>query len=518
MFLATSLNDKLKRSLSQFDIDKINQCKFPYKRPPQNPKCLHVRKENRDFTSSQLAQMNKTEFAKKFTIPKLKQKWGDKKQVNFDLKNRKFVVDCVSERAKTAKASLKEFLDPDLFECKNPSWNICSKLDDKNFKIPLKKTLFEVNHGLNNFKVVPLKEKVIEPGIDVKYELINDKNCWNNSAKMEQDERKEIERKNKADAKANTQSYWFKTEMDRINGEQLPMTTERKKHEEPRYYKPYLDPQSLSEYHYEIMTQVKKNTWIERENLTEKIKHENPGCEKYKEKIDSLVHKEMYNTYKDKFQIMIGKKKEKTKELKVYKWKDSELIDKIHTISNWKDLKWYKPINIKDNKDHFHTVDNTDIDEMKKKELLKPLITRCLDVFKEETSIKDKKMSEYKKKLKIDLMKKKTKPGYQNAKITMKQSKYPLDKNLYECQNRINTCEGTKTSPKIDFGETTLVNPLRTHNDKEFFLEAYKNIILLDEDKNKKKRSASNYKRNDLWIEYKYYHPGTYVSYIYRFM
>ena len=49
MFLANSLNDKLKRSLSQFDLIQQNECKFPYKKSPQNPKLLINQKENYEY-------------------------------------------------------------------------------------------------------------------------------------------------------------------------------------------------------------------------------------------------------------------------------------------------------------------------------------------------------------------------------------------------------------------------------------------------------------------------------------
>ena len=90
MFLANSLNDKLKRSLSQFDLVKQNECKFPYQRPTGNPKLLINQKENPEYTSDQLAQMTRKDFEKKFTISKLKQKWGEKHQINFDLKSLEF--------------------------------------------------------------------------------------------------------------------------------------------------------------------------------------------------------------------------------------------------------------------------------------------------------------------------------------------------------------------------------------------------------------------------------------------
>ena len=136
------------------------------------------------------------------------------------------------------------------------------------------------------------------------------------------------------------------------------------------------------------MKQVKENTWIEREKITEKIKHDNPGCEKYKEKIDSLVQKKMYNTYRDKFDILVGKKKEKAKDINTYDWKDVELIDKIETVLNWKDIDWYKPAGKTTN--NFYPTNIQLDDNAKKRELINPLVTNYIDVFKEKNNIKER--------------------------------------------------------------------------------------------------------------------------------
>lgn len=513
MFLANSLNDKLKRSLSQFDLIQQNECKFPYKKSPQNPKLLINQKENPEYTSEQLAQMSRKEFEKKFTIPKLKQKWTEKHQINFDLKHRKFMPDVASQRAKTAKAYIKDLLDPDLFETKNPRWNVCTKFDEKNFRIPLKKTIFEVNQGLNNFQVIPLKEKIVEPGVDTRYELITNENYWNKSTKLEKEEKKEIENENLEKAMYNTQSYWRKTEINRIRGDELPITEERRKIESARYYKPYKDPKSLSMYHYNVMKQVKDNTWIEREKITEKVKHENPGCEKYKEKIDSLVQKKMYSTYRDKFDIMIGKKKEKKNDLNVYDWKDEELIGKIETVLNWDDINWYKPGKTAQN--FYSTQKNNE--ESKKRELINPLVTNCLDILKEENRVKERKLNEYKKKLKLDLMKKKNKNLDAEKANPLQVSKYPVEKNIYDLHSKLNQI-GKENENSIDYSLMNYAGynciPQSTEN-KKYFLDAFKKVVLTQEEKKKKIKAINKYKKVDQWIEFRYYHPGTFVSYIF---
>jgi len=49
------------------------------------------------------------------------------------------------------------------------------------------------------------------------------------------------------------------------------------------------------------MDKVKEVTIFDKENITKKVKKNNPGIERYAEKIDTLVFKEMYNTYKNKY-------------------------------------------------------------------------------------------------------------------------------------------------------------------------------------------------------------------------
>ena len=49
------------------------------------------------------------------------------------------------------------------------------------------------------------------------------------------------------------------------------------------------------------MDKVKEVTIFDKENITKKVKKNNPGIERYAEKIDTLFFKEMYNTYKNKY-------------------------------------------------------------------------------------------------------------------------------------------------------------------------------------------------------------------------
>ena len=90
------------------------------------------------------------------------------------------------------------------------------------------------------------------------------------------------------------------------------------------------------------------------------------------------------------------KKKEKNNENKTQNnWKDEEIVDKIQTISDWKDIKWFKPNN------------KIMSDQTKKKELLKCLVKDCDNIKKEENKIKEEIEEIKKKKIRMELLKKK---------------------------------------------------------------------------------------------------------------
>ena len=513
MFLANTLNDKLKRSFSDLDAPKESEQKFEYKMKENNPFSLFVFRMHPEFTSEELGKLSDEEFFKKFTILKLHQKWEKKLNVNFDITNRKFAYG-MSERAKTAKLYVKELIDKDLFETKKPKWNISSKTNDKCFKPPLKKTIFNLSNGLNDYPVVPLKEKIVNPGIDIKYELITENNYWNKCSVLNEKDKKKMLKEILENANFNTQKYWNNNRENRINSAPFNITSSRKTIEKTRYFKPYKDPLTLEKYNYKTMNKVKDLLWIEREKVFEDIKKIVPKPDKNIEKVNALVQKKMNEKYKEKFDIMTGKKTEKkfTGRPKS-NWKDIEIADKIQSIADWKDINWYKPL-------------NTDIsDHNKRIELLKPLINNKLNVMKEERKLKEEKLAEDKKKLKLALMKQKTEGlKIENDKTnTMKISKYPIDKNIYEYNkqfskngNEFQMTEGNNEDDIISDPNNILneINNTNDENNNKFFLDAYKNIIINGEREKRQKRVMSHYNRN--WIEYKYYHTGTFREFIYK--
>ena len=507
MFLANSLNNKLKKSFSDLDIQKEEEQKFAYKINEHNPLSLFVFRINPEFSSEELHKMTDEEFFKKFTIDKLHQKWERKLNVNFDLSNKKFPY-AISERAKTAKAYVKELVEKDLFESKKPKWNISNKPNDKCFKPPLKKTLFQLSNGLTDYHVVPLKEKKVNPGIDIKYELITENNYWNKCSVLGDKDKKKKFKEILENASFNSQKYWNNNNENRISSAPFIVSKTRQNIEKTRYFKPYKDPLTLEKFNYKTMKKVKDLLWIEREKVFEDIKKKVPKSEKNIEKVNALVHKQMHDKYKEKFDIITGKKIEKKSNGRPKSnWKDMEIAEKIQSIADWKDINWYKPY-------------KTEIsDDNKRIELLKPLVNNKFNVLNEERKLKDEKFAEDKKRLKLALMKQKNDFRKEHNQNSLKISKYPIDKNIYEYNKQFNDNEFQMTENEdldIISDPNNILNEMKENNsdsNRKYFLNAYKNVIL--EKIKTNKRVMSHYKNSKSWIENKYYHPGTFREFIY---
>ena len=108
----------------------------------------------------------------------------------------------------------------------------------------------------------------------------------------------------------------------------------------------------------------------EIKSIEEKIK--NMG--NTQEKINYLVEKRMSPLYKERFYVLTGKKKEINNEKKRSHWKDDELMDKIELVNNWKNINWFKP-------------NKTYNPEMKKREILKPLVNNKEKILKEKDKL-----------------------------------------------------------------------------------------------------------------------------------
>jgi hypothetical protein len=155
MFLKSSLEEKLKRSLSEYN----------------SPIEERLQKSNYQNKSGKLRTLQTKNDS-----------------LSFPRDHKKFNDDDVSLKAREAKKYVKALIDPDILELRKKQWNI-SAMPEENKRPELKQTLFEVSHGLSDFKVVMLKENKVELGTDTR------KFCyegWNRSTLLEQLEKKQI--------------------------------------------------------------------------------------------------------------------------------------------------------------------------------------------------------------------------------------------------------------------------------------------------------------------------------------
>ena len=97
MFLVSSLNDKLKRTMIEMDPDQNQTCQFPYEKRPTNGAVITVHKHdpNNEFDSQKLSNLTKKDWESTFTLPKLRKKWKEKINVSFDPNHKKISDDIV---------------------------------------------------------------------------------------------------------------------------------------------------------------------------------------------------------------------------------------------------------------------------------------------------------------------------------------------------------------------------------------------------------------------------------------
>ncbi len=165
---------------------------------------------------------------------------------------RLFSTDDISDAAKEAKKYLKQVKDPDILELNKKPWNATTR-SGANYRPELKKTLFEVRHGLKDVNMVKLKPKKIELGCDgrnVSYF------GWNGSSLIENLEKKYIDLEKKEQAVVNSISFWKKIE---INGSL-------------EYKNPYEQNKESDT----ILREFKKKKFEDRERVKSKIRYENP--------------------------------------------------------------------------------------------------------------------------------------------------------------------------------------------------------------------------------------------------
>ena len=588
MFLANSLKEKLRRNYLESDnTNTIEQTKYPYQPKKKDPRVLLSFRqkgdgENQDslipqnfFSTQKLQSLDRKEWESTFTVDKLHQEWKTRVNLDFENNYKKFSDDFVLPDVKKAKEFIKDSVNPDRLELKKKNWNISYNVKD-DLKPELSKKLFEIENGFKDFKIIPPKVKVVEEGVDTRDHIELDGKFWDLSNQVNIKEIKDEDKKDLIRSKENSIKYWRNNDDNRQNENAFPISNDRKNIEVIRYFKKYRTPYQKNVDYYKTMQKIKENTFIEREEAEKKVKYKNPGSDKYPEKINALVFKEMYNTYKYKYNEVVGKlsKNELLQKQKIknrFKWFDTDLSNKIYAIN---ELTGEKFVNkSKDEEKNFTNINNNyntiNVDSRisnksfgfgtlskknrnmknlkesysqensrrdRNKFYLAPLVPKGTEINLEEEKIKEKINNEHKRnKRRIELRKNRTN---KSLGIDTYQSKYPLGKKKYDNIKRIEQEESQKSDYKInDYDKIHVEVPAnllqlwkQSKNDANESQTVSTYIDIISKKSNcgpyflpaynkiaekEIRRINSVEKRNRLTKTFEYTHPGTYREFIF---
>ena len=542
MFLANSFKEKLKRSYLEGEIDADTQNELhQYVPNKKDPRVLFSFKDtykedpllssSSNLNSQQLKALEKKEWENTFTLKKLHQKWKGKTELDFEPNFKKFTDEASFPQAKPAKEYVKNLRDPDILELKQKYWNISNNTKEK-YKPELKKTLFEVSNGLKDFKIVPLKDKKINVGVDSRDHIEVDGNSWNISNLVNKKQFKIEDKENLTIAQENSNKYWKENEDNREEEKPFPIDEERKKVEIIRYFKKYRSPYQKTIDFYNTMDKVKEMTFLEKEKVEKMVRKNNPGLLlRYPEKINALIFKELNNNiYKDKYNEITGKlskeelKKRQNQENR-FKWTDVDLANKITAINK---LNKSGILNLDLDKNS-SAIRLSKSQNKQKRNILLPLVVKGNEIEREEEKIKEKLHEEYKKQKKMEMLLelKKFKKKEKSDKFV---SKYPISKQEYDFNKKYektlsmdfsNQNEDKlnkkisyiiSTSPNLNNEMTnTIMNEISKSTDCDpHFLEAYTIVAgkELEKIQNVEKKNKEN-------IKFEYSHPGTYREFVF---
>ena len=539
MFLANSFKEKLKRSYleGEADLEPSNDI-HQYIPNKKDPRVLFSFKDkyredpilsnSTNLNTQQLKALDKKEWESTFTLKKLHQKWKGKTELDFESNFKKFTDEATYPRAKPAKEYVKNLRDPDILELRQKYWNISNNIGEK-FRPELKKTLFEVSYGLKDFKIVPLKDKIINEGVDTRDHIEIEGNSWNISNLINKRKFKSEDKDNLAMAQENSIKYWKENEENREEERPFPLDEDRKKIEIIRYFKKYRTPYQKSIDFNNTMDKVKEMTFLEKEQIEKKVRQLNAGLlPRYPEKINALIFKELNETYKDKYNELTGKLSKK--ELKrrqmmknKFKWTDKDLANKITAINKLNNSGILN-LDIDHNSSAFRLSKSQN---KQRRNILLPLVVKGTEIEREEENIKEKLQEEYKKEKKLEILSKKFKKKNRNDKFI---SKYPLTKQEYDFNKnydkKLSMDFSNKKEDKIDkkisymiatapniSNEMTnsILNDISKSSEcNPHFLEAYS--IIAGKELSRIKTMEKKNKEN---IKYEYTHPGTFREFVF---
>ena len=582
MFLANSLKEKLRRNYLESDnLEAIERIKYPYQPRKKDPRVLLTFRqkgdgENQDslipqtfFSTQKLQSLDRKEWESTFTLEKLHSEWKTRVNLDFENNYKKFADDFVLPGVKEAKEKIKESVNPDKLELKKKKWNISVNIKD-DVKPELSKKLFEIENGFKDFKVIPPKIQEVEEGVDTRDHLELDGKTWDLSNQIDFKELKEEGKKKLFNAKENSIKYWRNSDEMRQNEDAFPISEDRKKLEVIRYFKKYRTPYQKNVDYYKTMQKIKRDTFIEREEAEKKVRYKNPGADMYPEKINALILKEMYNTYRYKYNEAVGKLS-KGELLKIqkknnrFKWFDNDLAKKIYAVNELTGEKFVEKSKEEENSANYNTINfdgkinnkSFGMDSLslkynsprnlkesysqenqrrsRNKFYLAQLVPKGTDINLEEENLKEKKEKEIKKnQKKLSLMNK----TYKTSLDEKYESKYPLGKKKYDYIKKIEKEESQKAdykindydkihvkvpsnlleimnSPKKDSSKSQVLNTYLDIISKKskvspFFLPAYNKIA-----EKEIRRINSQEQKNRLTKTFHYMHPGTYREFIF---
>ena len=582
MFLANSLKEKLRRNYLESDnLEAIERIKYPYQPRKKDPRVLLTFRqkgdgENQDslipqtfFSTQKLQSLDRKEWESTFTLEKLHSEWKTRVNLDFENNYKKFADDFVLPGVKEAKEKIKESVNPDKLELKKKKWNISVNIKD-DVKPELSKKLFEIENGFKDFKVIPPKIQEVEEGVDTRDHLELDGKTWDLSNQIDIKELKEEGKKKLFNAKENSFKYWRNSDEMRLNEEAFPISEDRKKLEVIRYFKKYRTPYQKNVDYYKTMQKIKRDTFIEREEAEKKVRYKNPGADMYPEKINALILKEMYNTYRYKYNEAVGKLS-KGELLKIqkknnrFKWFDNDLAKKIYAVNELTGEKFVEKSKEEENSANYNTINfdgkinnkSFGMDSLslkynsprnlkesysqenqrrsRNKFYLAHLVPKGTDINLEEENLKEKKEKEIKRnQKKLSLMNK----TYKTSLDEKYESKYPLGKKKYDYIKKIEKEESQKAdykindydkihvkvpsnlleimnSPKKDSSKSQVLNTYLDIISKKskvspFFLPAYNKIA-----EKEIRRINSQEQKNRLTKTFHYMHPGTYREFIF---
>ena len=580
MFLANSLKEKLRRNYLESDnLEAIERIKYPYQPRKKDPRVLLTFRqkgdgENQDslipqtfFSTQKLQSLDRKEWESTFTLEKLHSEWKTRVNLDFENNYKKFADDFVLPGVKEAKEKIKESVNPDKLELKKKKWNISVNIKD-DVKPELSKKLFEIENGFKDFKVIPPKIQEVEEGVDTRDHLELDGKTWDLSNQIDIKELKEEGKKKLFNAKENSIKYWRNSDEMRQNEDAFPISEDRKKLEVIRYFKKYRTPYQKNVDYYKTMQKIKRDTFIEREEAEKKVRYKNPGADMYPEKINALILKEMYNTYRYKYNEAVGKLS-KGELLKIqkknnrFKWFDNDLAKKIYAVNELTGEKFVEKSKEEENSANYNTINfdgkinnkSFGMDSLslkynsprnlkesysqenqrrsRNKFYLAHLVPKGTDINLEEENLKEKKEKEIKKnQKKLSLMNK----TYKTSLDEKYESKYPLGKKKYDykiekeesqkADYKINDYDKIHVkvpsnlleimnSPKKDSSKSQVLNTYLDIISKKskvspFFLPAYNKIA-----EKEIRRINSQEQKNRLTKTFHYMHPGTYREFIF---